>query len=238
MTIKAVTFDAGGTLLFPSPSVAETFAEEARAFGYCFDDNEVERHIPACWELYFREYERDGDFWCTHEGCKGIWYLQYALLCDLLGVEEHKAEVVDAVYQAFLRGHHWAVFADAVPALEALRARGLRLAVISNWDADLMNILDDLRLSRFFEVRVPSGAVGLRKPHRAIFDYTLRKLGLEASEVLHVGDMDDADGFGPLDAGFHPLIIERHGRAHDGKLPVIDDLRQIVGHIDSLDAVE
>lgn len=238
MAIKAVTFDAGGTLLFPKPSVAETFVAAAAEFGYEIPPDEAESHISACWTLYFNEYHRDGDFWCTHEGCKRIWIMQYDLLCDLCGVVDHKADVSESVYRAFLRGHHWGMFEDVVPALEELHARGLKLAVISNWDADLLNILDDLGLSRFFDVRVASGQAGLRKPHRAIFDYTLGKLGLEASEVLHVGDMDDADGFGPLEAGLFPLIIERHGKAHGEGLSVIDDLRKIAGHIDALDVAE
>ena len=231
MAIKAVTFDVGGTLLFPQPSVARTFVDAAAEWGYRIPVEEAEAHIPACWALYFDEYERDGDFWCTHEGCKRIWVLQYRLLCDLCGVRAHKDEIVEAVYAAFLRGHHWGVFPDVVPALEAIASVGVRMAVVSNWDADLLNILDDLRLSRYFDVRLPSGLVGLRKPNPAFFAHALACLGCGADEVLHVGDMDDADGDGPLALGIRSLIIEREGRAHDPRFAVIDDLRQVVEHL-------
>ncbi len=227
MAIKAVTFDVGSTLIFPQPSVAETFVAAAANYGYDIPLEEAESHIDACWALYFAEYERDGDFWCHHEGCKRIWVMQYELLCDLCGVTTHKDDVVEDVYRAFLRGHHWGIYPDVLPALEALQTRGVHMAVISNWDADLLNILDDLELSRFFDVRLPSGLVGLRKPDPAFFRHALAELGLEPGEVLHVGDMDDADGEGPLNCGMRPLIIDRHGRDHAEGLPVINDLRRI-----------
>ena len=208
--IKAITFDVGSTLLFPHPSVAETFVTAASRYGNDITLETAESHVDDCWKLYFAEYQRDGDFWCTHEGCKHIWEIQYALLCDLCGLTSHKAEIVNDVYEAFLRGHHWEMYADVVPTLEVLRERGIRMAVISNWDTDLLNILDDLELSPYFEVILPSALVGLRKPNPAFFEEALGRLDLTPAEVLHVGDMDDADGDGPVAAGMRAVIIDRH----------------------------
>ena len=231
MAIRAVTFDVGSTLLYPSPSVAETFVSSAREYGYDIPVEEAESHIDACWALYYEEYRRDGDFWCHHEGCKHIWYIQYALLCERCGVVAHKDDVVDATYRAFLRGHHWGIYEDVVETLRALQDRGVTLGVISNWDTDLLNILADLGLSRYFADIIPSALVGLRKPNPALFELALERLGVSPGECLHVGDADDADGEGPLAAGMHSLIIDRHAGVHAPGLTVIHDLSHVLDYV-------
>ena len=86
---------------------------------------------------------------------------------------------------------------DPVPdTLEALHGRGLKLGVISNWDPRLPDLLDRLRLSRFFDAVVYSSAVGVEKPDPRIFEEALRLLGVTAGEALHVGDgrLEDVEG--------------------------------------------
>ena len=71
----------------------------------------------------------------------------------------------------------WVVYGDVLPALEELAARGLALAVISNWDSHLPRLLDALRLSPFFRVISVSAIEATGKPAPEIFRRTCAAAG-------------------------------------------------------------
>jgi putative hydrolase of the HAD superfamily len=75
--------------------------------------------------------------------------------------------------------------------LEALRARGLKLAIVSNTAQPLwllQPIFDRQGLTERVDAIVLSSEVGKRKPHPAIFEHALDELGVAAGEALFVGD--------------------------------------------------
>ena len=207
--IEALLFDVGGTLLYPCPSVAETFAEIAQRRGHDLSAEQVERHIPAVDAFYEDAYRRDGDFWCSHEGSVGIWLDQYRLLCRLTGIGDDAEGMAHEVHEAYRAGDHWAVFPDARGCLVALKGAGFALGVVSNWDDELENLLCDLDLLPFFDCVAASAALGCRKPDPAIFQIACARLGIPPERCLHVGDHPEADGDGAAAAGIRPLIIDR-----------------------------
>lgn len=209
--IQALLFDVGGTLLYPCPSVAETFTEVARGRGHDLDVAEVECHIPAVDAFYEDAYRRDGDFWCSHEGSVGIWLDQYRLLCRLTGIGDDAEGMAREVHEAYRAGDHWAVYPDARGCLSALKGAGFALGVVSNWDDELEDLLRDLDLLSFFDCVAASAAFGCRKPDPAIFLLACGRLGTAPERCLHVGDHPEADGDGAAAAGIRPLIIDRSG---------------------------
>jgi putative hydrolase of the HAD superfamily len=82
--------------------------------------------------------------------------------------------------------------------LASLRARGLRLAVVGNWDVSLVDRLEELGLAHFFSVVVPCA----RKPRPDGLLEALAALGVEPGRALHVGDTD-ADAAAARAAGVH-----------------------------------
>jgi putative hydrolase of the HAD superfamily len=150
---------------------------------------------------------------------------------------EHKTEGGDAASLADLRERCARVFTEAldlgdldftdafiaslvflplpgVPdALERLRARGLALAVVSNWDVGLHDHLRTLGLGHHFATIVTSAEVGAAKPDPQVFRVALDRLGVSPGRTLHVGD-DGADEAGASAAGirFAPApLAERVG---------------------------
>jgi putative hydrolase of the HAD superfamily len=105
------------------------------------------------------------------------------------------------------------IYDDVLPTLDRLAARGLRLAVISNWDERLRTLLGRLGLDSRFQTIVVSSEVGHAKPHPAIFAEATARLGLPAGRILHIGDNPEADLRGARDAGLHALQILRSATA-------------------------
>jgi putative hydrolase of the HAD superfamily len=115
---------------------------------------------------------------------------------------------------------------DEVPAvLRELRARGVTLAVCSNWDWDLEPALVEAGLDDSFDALVSSAWAGARKPHPRIYRYLLDRTGLEPSDVLFVGDTWGPDVEGPRAAGMTPAYLERPGHWADATVPAtaVDD---------------
>jgi putative hydrolase of the HAD superfamily len=113
-------------------------------------------------------------------------------------------------------------YPDATPALSALRDRGLRLIVVSNWDYALPRVLERCGIERMLDGVVTSAEAGARKPDPAIFVAALELAGCEAGEALHVGDTAEEDIAGARAAGIRPLLIARDGR--DGDISSLEEI--------------
>lgn len=107
-----------------------------------------------------------------------------------------------------------------VPAVLAdLRARGLRLAVCSNWDWDLTEAMAEAGLEGTVDLLVSSAWAGARKPHPRIFEHTLERLGARPADVLFVGDTWGPDVTGPHSLGITSLYLRRDDHWDDPTAP-------------------
>jgi putative hydrolase of the HAD superfamily len=129
------------------------------------------------------------------------------------------------LYDRFASPDAWRIFPDVLPTLDALAARGLKLGVISNWDERLRPLLKRLKLAGYFEIIVVSREVRASKPARAIFQHAIRRLGLPAEAVLHVGDSLSMDVRGARAAGLSALLLKRGAAtARTGQIKSLLDL--------------
>jgi len=197
--IQAVTFDVGGTLLAPWPSVGHVYAQVAANQGAPNLEPELlNRRFATAWRAR-------KDFQHTRA--------QWAALVDetfhgLLAPPPSQTFFPE-LYQRFAEPEAWRVFDDVVPALEALAARGLKLGVISNWDERLRPLLHALGLDRYLQVIVVSCEVGLSKPEGAVFQRAAAALSLPPANILHVGDSLEMDQRGARAAGFQAAWLRR-----------------------------
>ena len=126
------------------------------------------------------------------------------------------------------------VYDDVVPALEALRARGVRTAVVSNtpWGSPAhlwREELGRLGLRRLVDVDVFCGDVGWRKPDERIFRHALSLLRAEPDECIFVGDDPRWDVAGPRRVGMEAVLIDRTGSAPAGDAPTVRNLSELEG---------
>jgi putative hydrolase of the HAD superfamily len=199
LDVDAVTFDVGNTLITTWPSVGHVYAEIAARHGCGGVTPEIlEERFRSVWpgRLHLAE---------TRAG----WEQVVDEVFDGLVGSPPSCTFFDEIYRRFTEADVWRIYDDVLPALDQVAARGLRLAVISNWDERLRAVLRALDLDARFETIVVSCEIGYAKPHPAIFAEATARLGLPAHRVLHIGDNAEADLRGAREAGLNALQIVR-----------------------------
>jgi putative hydrolase of the HAD superfamily len=148
------------------------------------------------------------------------------LLAMLSETDLHHGEY-DVVLDKLRAGNEARVleaYDEVADVLRTLRARGLVLAICSNWDWDLAGPVDEVGLTDAVDVIVSSAWAGARKPHPRIFRHTLDKLGVAPDVTLFVGDTWGPDVVGPRAFGMRPVYLRREGHWPDDTAPgVLDD---------------
>lgn len=211
--VEAVTFDVGNTLITTWPSVGHLYAEVAGKHGLREVTAELlDARFRALWpgRLHLAE---------TRAGWQELVDEVFAGLVAIPPSQSFFAEL----YDRFAEADAWRIYDDVLPTLDRLAAQGLRLAVISNWDPRLRDLLRRLALDARFETIVVSCEVGCAKPGRAIFDEAVARLGLPAGRILHIGDSAESDVVGARSAGLHALQILR-----GADQPGLDHLRSLL----------
>jgi len=189
-----VLLDALGTLVRLEPPWPLLAAELGIG-----DQKRVERAMRAEMR-YYREH--------SHEGRDAESLADLRRRCARIVSSELGREVTPERLMAAIR---FQAYSDAAPALAELRALGLRLVCVSNWDVSLPSVLDRCGLADGLDAVVTSAATGARKPDPAIFAAALDVAGCEPGEALHVGDTEDEDLVGARSAGIRALLIRRDG---------------------------
>src|SRR5207253_2784034 len=178
MPLGAVTLDAAGTLFEVAEPVGTTYARLAARHGITLAPAEVERGfrtaLAAAPPLAFPggSPARLAD----HE--RAWWYAVVRRTFGAAGMSSHFDACFAELFDFYARAAAWRVFADAPEALRALRARGLRVGVVSNFDTRLVGLLDQLGLAPLVDRIVHSTRAGVAKPDPAIFHLALEALGV------------------------------------------------------------
>jgi putative hydrolase of the HAD superfamily len=215
--IRAVTFDVGGTLIRPWPSVGHVYAEVAAENGFAgLDPDELTQRFGQAWSrLKPSHYSREE--WAA---------IVDATFAGLIPDGASRA-LFPALYDRFNDARCWELFADVLPTLLSLKMAGLKLVILSNWDERLRPLLAGLELLPAFDEVVISCEAGAAKPARAIFETAEARLKLLPSELLHIGDSPREDLAGALACGWNALLIDRSRAAAPDR---VASLAQLVDH--------
>ncbi|MCX6803385.1 MAG: HAD family hydrolase [Candidatus Diapherotrites archaeon] len=104
-------------------------------------------------------------------------------------------------------------FPDSVSVLKKLRKDGYKLVLLSNTEnISTEKVMKKLKLEKYFDVLGYSYDIGAVKPDKEAFSFVLKKLKLNPSEVLMVGDSMRSDIGGSQSAGMHNCLINRSGK--------------------------
>jgi len=200
MNIRAITFDVGGTLIEPWPSVGHVYAELAAAFGVNgVSPDWLTQNFIRAWKARVRfDYAQESWFGLVRE----TFAERSAQLPD---------EFFPAIYDRFAEASAWRIYDDVAPTIRALTAAGVRLGVVSNWDSRLRPLLERLGLMQCFLSLVISCEVGATKPDPILFQRAAQELGVAVDELLHVGDSRVMDVLGATNTGAQGRQVVRGG---------------------------
>ena len=197
--IEGVTVDAFGTLLdLRDPVEPLRHALAARGVERARDDVGRAFAVEAAHYVGRSLTGRDEESLAAlRRECAAVFLAELAAALD---PGEFAPAFVGALEFVLVRG--------AREALDALRAAGLRLACVANWDYTLPSHLERLGVADRFDVLAVSALVGAEKPDPAIFSFALAKLAIEPEQALHIGD-GAVDREGALAAGlaFEPVPL-------------------------------
>lgn len=225
-TVAAVSFDVTGTLL-GLPRLGEQYAATFARHGLAAEPAALDAMVREVWqELSIRTRHGEDRFGAHPDGPKGFWRELVGRVAARLELPEPSPFVGAELYERFSHADAWEVFPEVPAVLSALRAAGLRLAVVSNFDPRLPRLLAEAGLASSFATVVYSAAVGVEKPHPGIFARLLADLDLPAGRVMHVGDSRRDDVEGALGVGMAALWLDRRGR---GDLATLAELPQRLG---------
>jgi len=200
--------DAMGTLIGLREPVGVTYAELAGRHGIAVTPAAVQAGFARAWQtapplafpaLADTDLRRAELTW---------WGELIRLSLDPSGASSPPVELVEALFQHYAQPEAWRVFADVPAMLERWHRRGLALAVVSNFDTRLPELLAQLGLTRWLQVVVVSSAAGAAKPDPAPFHLALDQLGLPGEAVWHVGDSPE-DLNGAAAAGLPCVLVQR-----------------------------
>jgi putative hydrolase of the HAD superfamily len=206
--IKAIFFDAVGTLFHLKGTVGHHYASVANKVGLTLDPREFDDAFYSAWKKMPRRAAIAGP---RENDDKGWWRELVDLVLDQVAPslnEFDRDNFFEIAYEHFAEAGVWELYPEVPGVLEQLQLR-FQLAVISNFDGRLRFILKHLGISKFFAHIFISSEIGADKPDPEIFRRALKLVELKPDEVLHVGDDPERDWEAASAAGLSTFRLDR-----------------------------
>ncbi len=225
--VEAVLLDGLGTLVALAPPWPALVEQLREAHGVELAPAAAERAFRA--EMaYYRAHHHEGR---DAEALEDLRRRCAEVLRARLPAEVGEALSTAQLTTAMLATLRFTGYPDVPAALAGLRARGIALIVVSNWDASLPAVLREVGLEGMVDGVVTSAQVGSPKPDRAIFEAALALAGASPDRAVHVGDSVEHDVHGALAAGIRPVLLSREDAKSDEPppgVPTISSLAELL----------
>jgi putative hydrolase of the HAD superfamily len=232
MTIKAVFFDAAGTLMKTSRGVGESYATLAAEYGIHVSPADVSQRFRVCFDqaprLAFPGVPADSVDRLEREW----WKLLVARVFEPWGPFEKFDDFFTELFAYFAEPGAWSLYPEVLDTVAALKQRGLRLSVISNFDSRLVKILHGLGAGACFDWIFVSSRIGYAKPEPQIFHVALQHHKVAPDYGLHVGDSEINDRQGAQKAGLRGVLVDRRSPLDLTDPDRITTLKSILNLID------
>jgi putative hydrolase of the HAD superfamily len=206
--IRAILFDAAGTLFFLNKTVGAHYAYVGREVGLNLDAQDLDRAFQMAWQAMPQRFAIDGP---RENDDKGWWRQLVGHVFDQAAPslsEFDRDNFFEVAYEHFVEPDVWELYPEVPEVLEQLRPR-FELAVISNFDGRLRLILQHLGISKYFAHVFISSELGADKPDPEIYRRALNLMHLNADDVLHAGDDVERDWKAATAAGLSVFRLDR-----------------------------
>jgi putative hydrolase of the HAD superfamily len=208
--VELLCLDAGNTVVFLDHTRVARIAEEhgfvttadalVRAEGEAKVALEEKREHHAAWSR-------------AHVKAARGWAAMVGTMMHAAGLPlDRVPAMLDAMWPEHASRNLWSLVPEGlVDALAALRAAGVRVAIVSNSEGQLEPLLVDLGVRGVLDLVVDSGIVGVEKPDPRIFRIALDRFEVAPARALHLGDVYATDVLGARAAGVRVALVDPHG---------------------------
>ena len=204
MRYDAVFLDIDGTLLWVDLDV-EGYVEDLAPYS----DNgtlTTEKVAGPVWSSLRRHIAGNLEH-RTEEGLEGFKRRNARITAEEIGVDAP----IEVLAEVARRRISFVPYPETEAVLQRLRKTGVKVFAVSNWDIELVKVLEDLGWSGYFDEVIASAVVGVEKPEGEIFEEALRVCGIARDRVVHVGNDPVTDVEGGSDAGIDTVLVDRRG---------------------------
>ena len=201
--LRAVVFDVDYTIARPGPDLGpEGYRRLGARHGLTLDPARYDDARRDALTTLERHPELDHD--------EEIWVLFTQRIIEGMGGVGDTYAAAYEMERAWVHAHHFELYDDAVPAIDTLRRRGLRVGLLSNTARDLDAFVSHHGLE--VDAVLTSLVHGKTKPHDTIFRRMLELLDVAPGEAVMVGDtlVDDVEGARAV--GMRAVLVDRENR--------------------------
>jgi len=215
MTIRAVMFDLGNTLMH-AVAPPEMWPEVIRRGNQALMDYMCDLDILKECDTFMDEFNQRLRQYYAERDQHMVETSTFLVLKELLG-EKGYSDLSDTVIRDSLDQHYavtqknWQLEKDTISCLNALRGANYKMGIISNAgdDRDVQQLVEKFGITSYFDIILTSAACGYRKPHPRIFELALEYFNIQAEEAAMVGDTLNADIMGANQMGMYSVWITR-----------------------------
>src|SRR5439155_5495164 len=220
VTLRGVLLDAGDTMIGP----------RGGRWNPRFDFEDIlGRHAPQARMELLADAIDAGRRYMTDASAAAAWDRDayHRVVLTVLGVEEPSIGLLAELDAPMPFVEMVEVFPDVRPTLDALKARRVPVAVVSDTAPGLEAVYRELGLDGHIDVFVISAVLGCRKPDPRMYRAGSEGLGLRPSECVFVDDDPDLV-LAAIGLGYEGRVMCRDGREPPGNVPGIGSLTEIV----------
>ncbi|CEF66871.1 HAD hydrolase, subfamily IA and HAD-like domain-containing protein [Strongyloides ratti] len=206
--VKVISFDVTDTIIRLKSTPGLIYSIVGRDFGLSLNANKI--------DSTFREHMKilQNDLPCYGHGkCspKNWWGDLIHKCCDLQKNENSMA-FVDRLFDELSTSKHYKLINNQTPKiLQYLKSNGYKLAVVSNSDSRLRNILYQLLDENYFDEYLISSEIGISKPNKLVFLTLCQRLSCSPQDILHIGDNLTKDYQSIINVGGQGLLLNDSG---------------------------
>ena len=222
MSLQTVFLDAGGVIIYPNWwRVSEALAKHGVPVS-----PEALIHADPRARRKLDDMKVIGG---TTDATRGWLFFDLVLEHAGIGRSDATAAALTELHAYHTASNLWEyVPDDVVPALQALRAQGKKLVVVSNANGTLRAHMERLDLTKRFDVILDSADEGVEKPDPRFFEIALARSSATRETTIHVGDLYHVDVIGARNAGLRSVLLDEAGLYPDADCPRVSSFPAFV----------
>lgn len=223
--IRGVVLDADGTLYTLRSSVGTLYSQVLRRFAISVSPSDLDDALPAVWRAFEDEYLARRDE-CRTDPVRErrTWNTFIERMLEVSGIQNPPPAITEALYAEFARGDIRMLAEGVTDFLKTVHELGVVTVVATNNDARVQSTVNELGLISHVTHVFWAGQLAWKKPSPHFFHEISRRVGIDGSQLLHVGNDLDLDVRSAQSAGWNALLFDPDDR---GPVPKIRSFAEL-----------